>query len=64
VYVEGNTVMTVSLTKYVSVLGLIIDTTEFAVLLTFVAFIIAFALFTVYQRRKSKTSAEAAEKKT
>lgn len=65
VYVEGNTVVSVSLGKYVSVLGAIIDTSQFAVLLTFIVFIIAFALFIVYQRRKSKASAaEAAEKKT
>ena len=63
-YIEGNTVVTIGLGKYVSVLGLIIDTTEFAVLLTFIVFIIAFALFIVYRRRKSKTSAEAAEKRT
>jgi hypothetical protein len=65
VYVEGNTVVSVSLGKYVSVLGVIIDTSQFAVLLTLIVFIIAFALFIVYQRRKSKASAaEAAEKKT
>jgi hypothetical protein len=65
VYVEGNTAVTISLRKYVSILGIIIDTTQFAVLLTFIVFIIVFALFIIYQRRKPKTSTtEAAEKKT
>lgn len=65
VYVEGNTIVTISLGKYVSILGVIIDTTQFAVLLTFIILIIAFALFIVYQRRKSKSSTtKAAEKKT
>jgi hypothetical protein len=65
VYVEGNTAVTVSLGKYVDVFGITIDTTQFAVLLTFIVFIVGFALFIVYQRRKPKTSkADAAEKKT
>lgn len=65
IYVEGNTVVSISLGKYVSILGIIINTTQFAVLLTFIAFIIAFALFIVYQKRKPKASAtEAAKKET
>ena len=65
IYVEGNTIVTVSLRKYVSILGVIVDTTQFTVLLAFMALIIAFVLFTIYQRRKLKPSTtETAEKKT
>jgi hypothetical protein len=65
VYVKGNTAVTISLGKYVNVFGITIDTTQFAVLLTFIVFIVGFAFFIVYQRRKPKTSkADAAEKKT
>lgn len=65
VHIEGNTAVTISLGKYVSVLGIIMDTSQFAVLLTFIVFIIVFALFIVYQRRKLKTPAtETTEKKT
>ena len=65
VYVKENTAITINLGNYVSILGLIMGTSQFAVSLTFIVFIIAFALFMIYQRRKPKTSkAEAAEKKT
>ncbi len=65
VYVKDNTAVTISLGNYVSMLGFIMGTSQFAVLLTFIVFIIAFALFLVYQRRKPKTStAEPIEKKT
>jgi hypothetical protein len=66
VYVEDNTAISIGLGKYVNVLGLVImDTSQFAALLTFIALIIVFALFIIYQRIRSKTSTtEAAEKKT
>ena len=65
VYVEDNTAVTINLGKYVSVLGIIMDTSQFAVLLTFIVFILVFALFIVYRRRKPKTPAtETAEKET
>jgi hypothetical protein len=41
------------------------DTTQFAVLLTFIAIIVVFALFLVYRRMRTKTpSTEASEEKT
>ena len=65
VYVQDNAVITVSLGKYVSVFGLIMYTSQFAVLLTFIIFIIVFLLFIFFVMRKQKTSAsETPEKKT
>lgn len=63
VYVAGNTAVTISLGEFVSVFGLLMDTSQFAVLLTFIVFIVVFALFIIYrQRRKPKPSTMPAEK--
>jgi hypothetical protein len=58
VFVEGGTTTTVTLGNYVSVFGLIIDTSQFAVLLTFIVFIVLFVFLMLYRRRKMKVPKE------
>ena len=58
VFVEGSTTTTVTLGNYVSVFGLIIGTSQFAVLLTFIVFIVLLVFFMLYRRRKMKVPKE------
>jgi hypothetical protein len=58
VFVKESTATTVTLGNYVSVFGLIIDTSQFAVLLTFIVFIVFFVLLMLYRRRKTKVPEE------
>ena len=65
VYVQGNAQITVSIGKYVNVLGFIMDTSQFTVMLTFIIFIVAFLLYLLFVRRNQKASATGtSEKKT
>jgi hypothetical protein len=54
VYVEKSTTATFTLGKYMSVFGMIVDTSQFAVFITFVIFIAVFVCFILYRRRKQK----------
>jgi type IV secretory pathway VirB2 component (pilin) len=57
VFVQGNTATTVTVGGYVSVFGLLVGTSQFAVILTFVVFIVLLLLFLLY-RRRGKASEE------
>jgi hypothetical protein len=64
-YVERSTSTTISLGKYVSVFGMIVETDQFAVALVLIAILMLFAVFFLYRRRKTKTPTEPqAEKKS
>jgi hypothetical protein len=57
VFVEGNAVTTVTVGGYVSVFGLLVGTSQFAVILTFIVFIVLLLFFLLY-RRRGKASEE------
>ncbi|HML02245.1 MAG TPA: hypothetical protein VK487_02610 [Candidatus Bathyarchaeia archaeon] len=51
VFVEGNSATTVTVGGYVSVFGLLVGTSQFAVILTFIVFIVLLLFFLFYRRR-------------
>jgi hypothetical protein len=57
VFVEGNSATTVTVGGYVSVFGLLVGTSQFAVILTFIVFIVLL-LFFLFYRRRSKAQEE------
>jgi hypothetical protein len=63
VNVEGNTAVNLSLGTFVSVLGIIMDTSQFAVLLTFIVFIVAFVILILLRRRQKTSTAEPTKEK-
>jgi type IV secretory pathway VirB2 component (pilin) len=64
VLVQGNTATTVTLKNYVSVLGLLIGTNQFAVILTFIVLIILLLFFLLYRRRSKASEEKKTEKKS
>ena len=64
VFVEKSTTATITLGKYVSIFGLLIDTSQFAVIITLIVFIVLFMFFMLYRRRKKIPAEKKAEKES
>jgi len=62
--VEGSTALALSLGTYVNVLGLIMDTSQFAVLLTFIIVIVAFAILLLVRRIQKTSATKKTQEKT
>jgi uncharacterized membrane protein YtjA (UPF0391 family)/uncharacterized GH25 family protein len=57
IFVEGNAATIMTVGNYVTVFGLLVGTSQFAVLITFIVFIVLLLVFLLY-RRRSKISEE------
>jgi len=58
VFVEKSTTVVFTLDEYINIFGVLVDTSQFAVFMTFIVLIMLFVFFLLYRRRKAKPTAE------
>jgi hypothetical protein len=64
VLVEKDTTLTITLGRHVSIFGLIVDTSQFAILIIFIVLIVLFIGFLFYRRRNKASAEKKAEKES